>query len=135
MKDIARQHFQKRIAEQYKNLGNSYFSKKQSRKASKMYQTAILLDPTNATYYSNLCGAFSNMLDFANAEEACQNGLKYAEAGSDLESKLWWRYSRIYKENGKFEEALQAINQSLAISPNNKDYNTLKKELESIIEK
>jgi tetratricopeptide (TPR) repeat protein len=108
----AKQQFMNRVAEMYKNQGNTYFQNKRYATSIDLYNAAIEINPS-AVYYSNLAAAYFNAKDYPSCLNACQKGI---ELDPNF-SKTYFRLGRCQKELNQYEEALRSYNKSLELDP------------------
>lgn len=104
----------KTLAEAKKLEGNSLFSKRKFRPALKKYSSAIELDDTNATYFSNRSACYLSLEDHVNA---LKDALKSMELDPSF-AKGWLRAAKCYMMVGDIEKAKEMCVKATELSSN-----------------
>lgn len=105
----------KKKAEELKGKGNTEMGQKNYVEAIKLYTEAIKLDSENAVYYANRAAAFSHNGEH---ERAVDDAKKSIEVDPKY-SKALSRMGHAYFSLGKYEEAVKAYEDGVALDPTN----------------
>jgi DnaJ family protein C protein 7 len=113
-------------AEEFKQLGNECFKKKEYIKAIENYSKAINLNPIEPSYYANRAACYLGLNKFNKYIEDCNETLNI-EANH---TKAMRRKGRSQYCLGDFHEAKESFNKAIEIDPND---STLKDELNEVL--
>jgi len=107
----------KQKAVEFKNQGNTAYQNKKYKDAVDLYSKAIKLDATDATYYSNRCAAYINLLKYSDA---------LADAEKCIKLKSDWSKGHYLKgcvlvEQKKYEEAAVSLKEALRLDASSAD--------------
>jgi small glutamine-rich tetratricopeptide repeat-containing protein alpha len=114
------------LAETLKNKGNEEFKNKDYEAALESYRQAIIYNPENAVYHSNLAAALAKLDREKEAIECCERGL---EIDSSF-VKLYVRLGNLYRKSDR-AKAMEVVGRGLGIDPTSTALARLKEELES----
>ena len=93
-------------------LGNSLYQKGDFRSAVMKYKIAIGMNPTIASYYSNLGNCLRETKDYEDSVMVLQKAI-YLNVGY---SKNWYSLGVTYQYMGKYDEAILAYSNATSIS-------------------
>ena len=104
------------------NLGLAYMARTDFEHARDEFLRDIAIEPDVAFNYDRLGTTYSYLQDDAKAEENFKEALR---RDSHLASS-YFGLARVYQREGKFTEALAAVNSAEKIDPGNSNYHNLK---------
>jgi tetratricopeptide (TPR) repeat protein len=104
------------------NLGLAYMARADFEHARDEFVRDVAIEPDVAFDYDRLGTAYSYLQDDAKAEENFKEALR---RDSHLASS-YFGLARLYQREGKFAEALDAVNSADKIDPDNSNYHNLK---------
>lgn len=114
-----------------KNKGNQQFKSKNFHDALNFYEEAIQLNPNEPLYYNNKAAAYIELNELDNALEEIAKAEKLFEEGvvKDFvkKAKVLARKGTIFGKQGKWEEAIAALEKSLVEDSNSKVKDDLSK--------
>lgn len=114
-----------------KNKGNQQFKSKNFHEALNFYEEAIQLNPNEPLYYNNKAAAYIELNELDNALEEIAKAEKLFEEGvvKDFvkKAKVLARKGTIFGKQGKWEEAIAALEKSLVEDSNSKVKDDLSK--------
>ena len=130
-------------AEELKNKGNELYKCRKFEDALEAYDSAIAINPNEATYYNNKAAVLIEMGRLDECESILKstlerryemnssfpNGASYEKCG-----KLYNRLASVYLKKGSFDKAIETYNKSLT-EDNNKNTRNLLREAQSDQEK
>jgi tetratricopeptide (TPR) repeat protein len=96
------------------NLGIVYGRLDEPEKALKEFATAIGLRPDDDTIKINLSVFYQRQKEYKNGEEV----LKYLQTKNPQNANLHYRLGLIYKDAGRYEEAVSEFLRSVELAPN-----------------
>jgi Flp pilus assembly protein TadD len=101
------------------NAGISSYSQGDSASALRDFQAAQVASPDQAEPYFNAASAYTQSGDLDRALAALQQALK--TANDDLAAQAYYNLGNVYFEMRRFEDAVQAYEQSLLLHPDDED--------------
>ncbi|MFZ1974305.1 MAG: tetratricopeptide repeat protein [Candidatus Acidiferrales bacterium] len=104
------------------NLGLAYMARADFEHARDEFQRDVAIEPDVAFNYDRLGTTYSYLQDDAKAEENFKEALR---RDSHLASS-YFGLAREYQREGKFAEALAAVNSAQKLEPDNSNYHNLK---------
>jgi tetratricopeptide (TPR) repeat protein len=104
------------------NLGLAYMAQADFEHARNEFQQDVAIEPDVAFDYDRLGTTFTYLQDDAKAEENFKEALR---RDAHLASS-YFGLARVYQREGKFADALAAINSADKIDPDNSNYHNLK---------
>lgn len=118
----------------FKEEGNSYYKRKEYKKAIAEYTKAITLDPSEASFYTNRAAAKMMILEYTEALDDCNNAinifnLKIESDDSNEEdvqsnknscAKALHRKATALKFLGKLQESVTTLKECLNMDPTHK---------------
>lgn len=114
-----------RMAEEFKNDGNTFFKSGDYEKAIESYTMSLSLDTSNAVFAANRAMAYMKIKKYREAEEDCTRALKHDPSYE----KALFRRAQCRNELGKLEGAENDFKAVLKMNPKNRE---AKKTLEKI---
>jgi len=106
----------KKQAEIAKSEANALYKKHQFNEAIALYGKARDLDPTNATYLSNIAAVQFEQKEFDKCIATCRDALKVCEenrASFETIGKLYLRIGNAQMQLNKIDDAIESYNKSL----------------------
>lgn len=114
--DVATPQDRKDKAVAEKDSGNAYYRKREFEKALEHYEAAILLDPTNITFYTNKAAVYFEQTQHEKCRDCCleaiEIGRKYG-AEAKLIAKAFTRIGNSFMKEKDFEKALEFFKKSV----------------------
>lgn len=107
----------KKLAKREKESGNAAYKKKDFENALIHYQKAILHDPTDISFYSNIAAVYFEQKEFKKCIEQCEKGIEIGRenrADYKLIAKAFCRVGNSYKRLGEFRQAKTFFEKSLS---------------------
>lgn len=99
-----------------KNLGNSFYKKKEFTAAHEHYDKAIELDPTNIVFYTNKSAVYFEESNYDECIALCEKAVDIGRdnrADYKLIAKPLVRIATCYEKKSEFEKALDYFDQAL----------------------
>lgn len=124
-------------AEMYKDLGNKAYKDKNFELAIKHYDSAIALNPSDMTYYTNKAAVYMEMKDFDTCIALCDEAIKQKELGNyDYQklAKAWARKANALAKQQRFDDAIQAYDCAM-IEHNDNAYKLAQKDIKKLKKK
>jgi len=124
-------------AQNWKQQGNTAYSKKQFDQAIECYNQAIQLDSAEITYHTNLAAVYFEKKDYPKCVEICDKAIDVGRenrADFKLIAKAFARKGNALRRSGNLAEAKIAFEKALT-EHRTPDYRTALSELESLIKK
>jgi len=106
-----------RMAEEFKNEGNTYFKSGKYEKAIESYTMSLSLDTSNAVFAANRAMAYMKIKKYREAEDDCTRALKHDPSYE----KALFRRANCRNELGKLEGAENDYKSVLKINPKNRE--------------
>jgi len=106
-----------RMAEEFKDDGNTFFKSGAYEKAIESYTMSLSLDTSNAVYAANRAMAYMKIKKYREAEEDCTRALKHDPSYE----KALFRRAQCRNELGKLEGAENDFKAVLKMNPKNRE--------------
>lgn len=95
--------------------GDTLIADEKYSEAEKKYIAAVAIDPRSLSAYKGLVAVYMSLND---SEHAIAT-LQFMEQLDPKDETTYRRLAELYRETGKVEEAMDAMEQALALAPNN----------------
>lgn len=125
----------KKKAKEAKELGNSFYKKKEFDSAIKHYKQAIEHDPTDITFYNNLAAVYFEQKEYEKCIQECEKGIEIGRenrADFKLIAKSLMRIGNAYKKMKNYTTAKTYYEKSLS-EHRTPEIKTLLSDVEKII--
>lgn len=99
--------------------GNQQYSSGHYEAALRAYQAAQVAAPNRPEAYYNAASAYVGMNDLYRAQTALDKALETADDG--LAAKAYYNLGNVYFYMGRYEESVEAYQQTLLLDPNDQD--------------
>lgn len=113
-------------AEEWKGKGNDCYRNKQYKDAIDMYGMAILMDPTNPSFYLNRAAAYLMLLLYKECIEDCDKSIEL----DSNNAKGYFRKASALRGLGSISDAIKAYTAGLEVEPTN---NAAKKDKDELV--
>jgi len=112
-------------ADALKTQGNQFFKSKQYQAAIEKYEQATQIDPTQASYWSNMAACYEKLGMY---DEMAKASLDCVKADKSF-VKGYFRLATAYKAMNDLSACIKALESGLAIQSSNADLKRMKKEV------